>query len=300
VKKLIYLFLLLPIGVLQAQVIANPPDPIIECDVNNPGDQKEIFNLRLRESQVINGQTNVVVTYHLTSGEALSNIGAFQDPENYENIVSPQTIFIRLQNTNNGSDWDVTTMEIIVPIIPVADQLPEDIFIDEGDGDGMAQFDLTENESLILGSQDPFEFQFAYFTSMEDANANDNAITNPEDYPNASNPQLIYVRFAPTIDICDVAILDFSIETDGSLAIDQVFDASIDLYPNPVINTLNVNLEEVGQYEISLYTVNGQRLQSIDFVGNQQAVDVSQLPTGVYFLQISGDKKETVKKVIKQ
>ena len=299
-KKLIYLFLLLPFGVLQAQVIANPPDPIIECDVNNPGDQKEIFNLRLRESQVINGQTNVAVTYHLTSGEALSNIGAFQDPENYENIVSPQTIFIRLQNTNNGSDWDVTTMEIIVPIIPVADQLPEDIFIDEGDGDGMAQFDLTENESLILGSQDPFEFQFAYFTSMEDANANDNAITNPEDYPNASNPQLIYVRFAPTIDICDVSILDFSIETDGSLAVDQVFDASIDLYPNPVINTLNVNLDEVGQYEIDLYAINGQRLQSFEFAGNQQAVDVSQLPTGVYFLQISGDKKETVKKVIKQ
>lgn len=299
-KKLIYLFLLLPFGVLQAQVIANPPDPIIECDVNNSGDQKEIFNLRLRESQVINGQTNVVVTYHLTSGEALSNIGAFQDPENYENIVSPQTIFIRLQNTNNGSDWDVTTMEIIVPIIPVADQLPEDIFVDEGDGDGMAQFDLTENESLILGSQDPFEFQFAYFTSMEDANANDNAITNPEDYPNASNPQLIYVRFAPTIDICDVTILDFSIETDGSLAIDQVFDSSIDLYPNPVINTLNVNLEEIGQYEIDLYAVNGQRLQSFEFVGNERVVDVSQLPTGVYFLQISGDRKETLKKVIKQ
>ncbi|WP_299225211.1 choice-of-anchor L domain-containing protein [uncultured Psychroserpens sp.] len=55
-----------------------------------------------------------------------------------------------------------------------------------------AIFDLTENEDVILGGQDPADFTVTYHPSEQDAMDNTNPLTSP--YTNVSNPETIYVR----------------------------------------------------------------------------------------------------------
>ena len=284
-----------------SQVTANPPDPIILCDVNNPGDETEIFDLTIREAQIINGQTNVVVTFHETSGDALSGTNAFSNPTAYQNIYNPQIVFVRLQSTA-GQGWDVTTLELIVPLIPIVAQDPDDIFIDEGDGDGVAIFDLTVNELQVLGSQDPFLFQFSYFQTFQDAINNVNPILDPMAYVNITNPQTIFGRIAPNQDVCEFEVFDFEISTDGLLAISEVVFKDFKIYPNPASNELSVYSQYLNSVHlVTIFNLQGQ----VVFVANLKAmnqkitVDISDLASGVYILQLDSEEKTARKKLIK-
>ena len=73
-----------------------------------------------------------------------------------------------------------------IPPIPI---LPDLLECDEGFD--MATFDLTEQNDLI--STDPNDV-ISYFTTLENAIANENAISDPEQYQNVVDPQTIFVR----------------------------------------------------------------------------------------------------------
>ena len=70
---------------------------------------------------------------------------------------------------------------------------------------GEAYFDMTPNTSLAIGTQ--ANLLVTYFASYNDAVTNTNAITNPNNYRNTSNPQQIYLRlsniFTGCFDITD-------------------------------------------------------------------------------------------------
>ncbi|WP_339831983.1 T9SS type A sorting domain-containing protein [uncultured Altibacter sp.] len=286
---------------INAQVTAGVPDPIILCDVNNPGDETEVFDLTIREGQIINGQSNVVVTYHTTSGDALSGTNPYPNPMALTNIANPQVVFVRLQSTA-GQGWDVTTLDLIVPLIPVVAAVPDDIILNEGDNDGSAIFDLTMNESQALGSQDPFRFQFKYFRIEADAIADENRIEDPENFQNTANPQTIFVRMAPLEDQCDFEIYSFTIETDGILGILDLDLNHCSIYPNPASNMVTVSFNEtVSSVHVILYDMLGKRIfsETISVNNGQSAIDVSTLPKSMYYLSITSEAQTIVKKFIK-
>jgi len=70
------------------------------------------------------------------------------------------------------------------------------------------------------------------------------------------------------------------------------------VYPNPVQNTLTIKpLKEGRSNTIKLYNSNGVLVRNI----KQQAyqIDVSDLASGIYFVELIADNKRTVKKIIK-
>ncbi|NNM23012.1 MAG: hypothetical protein HKO54_05615, partial [Flavobacteriaceae bacterium] len=73
--------------------------------------------------------------------------------------------------------------------IPPIPTLPDLLECDEGFD--IATFDLTIQNELI--SSDPND-AISFFTTLENAIANENAISDPEQYENATDPQIIYVR----------------------------------------------------------------------------------------------------------
>ncbi|NNM22679.1 MAG: hypothetical protein HKO54_03925, partial [Flavobacteriaceae bacterium] len=73
--------------------------------------------------------------------------------------------------------------------IPPIPTLPDLLECDEGFD--IATFDLTVQNELI--SSDPND-TISFFTTLENAIANENAISDPEQYQNATDPQIIYVR----------------------------------------------------------------------------------------------------------
>ncbi len=301
-RILLFLVAVFTIFVVKGQVTAGIPDPIILCDVNNPGDEIEVFDMTIREAQIINGQSNVVVTYHPTSGDALSGINAYADPTAHTNEANPQIVFVRLQSTA-GQGWDVTTLDLIVPLIPFVDQQPDDIFINEGDGDGSAIFDLTVNESQALGPQDQFNFQFKYYITSEDATNDTNAIADPETYQNTANPQTIYARMAPLQDQCDFETYDFEIETDGVLGVTETNFSDLQVYPNPVSEKIQIQSQFLkGETRIRLYNVSGKQLfsETKQPLNKSITIDLSSLTSGMYFVSIISEGNSVTKKLIKK
>ncbi len=301
-KKALQVFILIfTINVTFAQVTAFPPTPLILCDVNNPGDQMEIFDLTSKIPEIIGGQTNVVVTFHPSSGAALSGIMAYTNTTAFQNTVNPEIVFVRVENVNNSNDWEVTTLELIVPLIPVVIQNPDDIFIFEGDGDGFATFDLTINEGQALGGQDPFLFNFYYYVTQADADAMVNPIANPESYINATNPQIIYGRMDNLQEMCYFETYTFQIETDGVLGINSFSEENLQMFPNPASSLLNFQFQLFdSEVAITIFDVQGKLLFSETKTSQNSIItlDVSSLHQGMYFVELSLEGNRIVKKLM--
>ncbi|MGK0211301.1 MAG: hypothetical protein ACI9D4_001625 [Polaribacter sp.] len=187
---------------------------------------------------------------------------------------------------------------------PVMEEDPENIFTDEGDGDGLAIFDLTINEALMLGGIDTnvYSFLFSYYLSEDDAEQGINPIVNLEGYQNIENPQTIHVRMENAYTGAHIQN-SFEIETDGILSVNDLFSEQFLIYPNPVENILKIDmLESFEDLEISIYSIEGRLLISEEIKNNTTAysIDLSLLTPSIYFLKIrSEDGKEISKKIVK-
>lgn len=78
--------------------------------------------------------------------------------------------------------------------------------------------------------------------------------------------------------------------------------ATVQLYPNPVKNELQINLGDwYRKVEIALYDVTGKKLMA-QALGGQSAfeVNVASLPKGMYFLQLVADGEQATFRIIKE
>ena len=64
----------------------------------------------------------------------------------------------------------------------------------ENDNNGIEIFDLTVQNSQILGSQNPSFYTVSYYLNLSNANNDINEILNTSSYTNITNPQIIYAR----------------------------------------------------------------------------------------------------------
>ncbi len=75
-------------------------------------------------------------------------------------------------------------------------------------------------------------------------------------------------------------------------------DNAVELYPNPSKNTINVTISQ--ESEIEILNLAGQVLETINAVGKQITIDISDLTSGLYFMKIKNVKAITTKKFIKE
>lgn len=201
------------------------PSPLEVCDDDNDG--FAIFDLTLKDAEIVAGDPELVVTYHENFTDAASGINALASP--YQNISAfLQIIYIRVENMNTGC-VALLDMDIVVFETPEPTQ-PNNIYINEGDGDGMAIFDLTVNDEILADGI--ANAQISYYETVADAQALNNAITNPEAYPNTSNPQQLYAS-AQNGDTSCYAVVSFIIATDET----GLPDNDNDLVPDAIEDT---------------------------------------------------------------
>ena len=239
------------------ELIVNPlpvlvtPTPLPLCDYNTPGNEQEAFTLEDRETEILNGQTGLDFSYHLTALDAETNSSSLSSP--YTNISNPQTIFVRVSNPVTGC-FDFTTLTLEVLPIPIP-QTPIDL--DECDynasGDGQEVFDLTTNEAFILNGQ--LGVTPTYYETLTDAEAGTNPIQFPENYTNTDTPsQTIYVRVTNDMTGC-FATVDFDV------IVDPLPEA------NPVATLIACELNTDGIYAFDL------EVQSDVIRGTQSATE---------------------------
>ncbi len=198
---------------LQLRVVPNPqpntPEPIEKCDYTDAGDEKELFDLTIREGQ-ISTNPNVVFSYHESYQQAVDNDPIAGDITMYENLENPQTIYVRV--TNNASVegcFEIVELVLVVNALPDATAQISDLVACEVDNDGFAFFNLTDRIDEILNGQDPLIHQVSFYETPGDAAAGINPIGDVTNYQNdgsVSPPgQPIYVGILNTQTTCYIA-----------------------------------------------------------------------------------------------
>ncbi len=242
---------------ISLELIVNPlpvlvtPSPLRLCDDNAPGDEQEAFTLEDRETEILNGQTGLDFSYHLTALDAETNSSSLTSP--YTNISNPQTIFVRVSNPVTGC-FDLTTLTLEVLPIP-SPQTPVDMneCDDNATGDGQEVFDLTTNEAFILNGE--LGVTPTYYETLADAEADTNPIQFPENYTNTDIPvQTIYVRVTNDTTDC-FAIINF----------DVIVDPLPEANPVPTLIACELNTDGIYAFDLEV--------QSDEIRGTQSATE---------------------------
>lgn len=96
----------------------------------------------------------------------------------------------------------------------------------------------------------------------------------------------------------------FELTVESVLGIaDNKLENGVVLYPNPAVNTVTIaNATTIQLEQAAIYDINGRLIQDIDLSGmtTEQSVDVSNLASGVYMVQIVGEEAQTVKRLVKE
>ncbi|MAU30342.1 MAG: hypothetical protein CMC36_00320, partial [Flavobacteriaceae bacterium] len=213
------------VAITTLELVVNPiPEVVIPpvsevCDANYDG--ITTMDLSLLDSAILNGQTGISLTYHLTQEDADDALGAL--PLNYQNISSPfdQELYVRLENDLTEC-YSTTIQEIIVNVPAVIEVADYELCDYNNSGDMQEIFDITTLDSEIINGQD---VTLSYFTTLTDSQNNTNAlsVTELQNYENttaASEP--IFIRLEHNVTGC----LSF-----GS------FNITVNPLPNIIVNT---------------------------------------------------------------
>ena len=248
-------------------------DDIIICDDDLNGFFQ--FDLTQNTALILGDQvaSEFNLSYHISQEDADTGDNPIVNPETYNNLSNPQTIYVRLESIENLC---VSTGEfnLIVSLPPDAIQpLPLEI-CDDIVADETTVFDLTVKDEEITGGN-PWIVE--YFETEEDAMGNTNVIADPEAYTNtvvgtnALNPQTLFVRV-----------------TDPSTTCYSFVTLTIRVLPNPTpsIDPANIELcdydtsgDELEVFDITVneaYIINGEEGVSVTYHETQEDAELGE------------------------
>ncbi|CAM3953551.1 T9SS type B sorting domain-containing protein [Flavobacterium antarcticum] len=168
---------------------------IEECDIDATDDEKTVFNLAQNTPITIGSQTNVAVTYHLNSNDAIVGENAIANPANFTNSQNPQTIYTRITDTNSGC-FNTTDFEIrVINSINIPNSA-YGICDDNSDGNstnGFATFNLDQANDVILEGEDISNLTIKYYANNQDAV--DGVSPLPSNFTNTTaNQQIVFIK----------------------------------------------------------------------------------------------------------
>jgi photosystem II stability/assembly factor-like uncharacterized protein len=84
----------------------------------------------------------------------------------------------------------------------------------------------------------------------------------------------------------------------GELGVNDVLENEIAVYPNPAVEMVNVSVKDGASFTVDVYDTNGRKVDAVISNGNNTSFNVANLPSGVYYLKVTQDKKSATKKLI--
>jgi len=158
------------------------------CD-DISADGVETFVLNIKNSEVLEAVPagNYSISYHLTDQEAQNNSNAITSP--IQNTVTPQTIYVRIEDIDNGC-LAYTNFNLIVLPLPEITPPADLILCDDGIVDGSTTMDLTLIDDEITNGNTNLAVSYHY--TQADANSGNNPIASP--YVNTNPNETLYAR----------------------------------------------------------------------------------------------------------
>ena len=231
------------------------------CDSDNDG--YYVFDLSSLEGVILGGQsaTDYEVSFYLNQADADQGQNAVS--KSFTNTVAyqQQTLYVRVQHHIATQCYTTGSFSVDVFDTPLINTLPDFAVCDDtasgSDTDGLAVFDLTGQNSVVLGSQNTAQFTITYHLSQADADARTNPL--PLSYTNTSSPQTLYVRMENidhtdcyTTSTFDLVVHPLPVVTSSAVQLEQC-DDDTDGYAAFNLTEANVLLSANYQQETFVY-----------------------------------------------
>ncbi|WP_452222682.1 choice-of-anchor L domain-containing protein, partial [Lacinutrix chionoecetis] len=246
------------------------PD-ILGCDTDNNGDA--IFDLTENDALIIGTQTDIVITYYLTEQDAIDQTNAITNPTAYESTAT--TIYYSATFTTTSCS-KVGSFNLALAPKPILAQA-DDILGCDDDEDGISNYDLTSNETVIANGQTGLTF--TYYNALADAETSSNAITDPTDYDGGA--QTIYVR-AETAEGCfETTTFDLTF----GISPETTFDSSIlyEVCPNASVPiTVTATGDNYTESEVTITWFN----EGVVVPGQTDLTIDNVLTAGIYTIEV--------------
>jgi len=91
-------------------------------------------------------------------------------------------------------------------------------------------------------------------------------------------------------------IEDYGVIFESYLSVDDFENKKYKIYPNPVDNILNINSDNSDEKSITIFTTSGQLIKILKTTDENLSIDVSQLSSGTYILNINNVPCKFIKK----
>ena len=175
---------------------------------------------------------NVLFSYFTNEADAIANTNALDTNYMYQSDFD--TLFVRTEySTTHCSTY--YQFNLNVEPLPIANQ-PADLIACDDDFDGILEFDLSQQNSSVLGGQSPNIFTVTYHNTELQANENNSALET--DYM-AFDSEVIYTRVENNTTGC-YSVTSFSVII-NPLPIIDIGDQVICLDNMPLLVSANTN-----------------------------------------------------------
>ncbi|WP_053975606.1 T9SS type B sorting domain-containing protein [Mangrovimonas xylaniphaga] len=138
---------------------------LIQCDENSKTDGLTLFNLTEAEEIITGGSPNRTIQYFLSESD-ISSDNTILNPEEFNNSLNPQNIFVKITDTNTGcTNTAILTIEVSTTstnstILKVCDN--------DGTEDGFYNFILSDASEAILNGL-PSNLDLKFYETYQDA-----------------------------------------------------------------------------------------------------------------------------------
>ncbi|AFL80476.1 hypothetical protein Aeqsu_0975 [Aequorivita sublithincola DSM 14238] len=225
----------------------------------------------------------------------LTAISFAQDPQLFENTWYLQNVIINGQDNFPPNNSEVNNIPLDISINQFSTQVCAPLLAT------VIEFSTVENtfsviEFIQFGTdcidQDNQQYQILYF----------NAFFNAQQVPGLFDYQIEVGTNTKSLTITNKDG-NQAIYGDAPLSVSELQNYRFSIFPNPVKNELFLNSKNnVGNLNLKIFNIEGKLIstQTLDFE-KETTVNVSNLSSGIYFLNIEDEKgNSTVKKFIKE
>ena len=162
---------------------------LFQCDEDGFVDGFTIFNCHEADDVLTGNITGLSTAFYLTMADAQSSSNPING-NNFPNTSNPQTLYVQVIDDASGC-FSISQLELEVSTTDVSDALLVRCD-DDGTEDGLASFDLTQADSMVLVGA-PTGVTITYYASNQDALLEQNPLISP--FVNTSPySQNIYAR----------------------------------------------------------------------------------------------------------
>ena len=212
-------------------------------------------------------------------------------------------IITQTSGPTSGSQFPVgtTLVEFTADVNGVATFCSFNVTVTDTD---LPQLDCPGN--LIVGADDAGNYTIEDYTAATDNCTSVSNIIVSQD-PAAgtvvTEGSTTSITVTATDEAGNVAVCSFDILVDSTLSVSDIaFSNAINIYPNPTSSIVTIsNGSDAIVRSIAIVDVQGRIVSTITSdITNETQIDFSDLATGIYFVQISADNTQTVKRIVKQ